>query len=110
MRSEALQIQMAFRQGGPGLQALLQIQQLMGRQQPQMTRGQRQAVVAGQSPQQRHGDAGQGLSQQGLMALAADTIEHHTGDAQPGLVVAEAPHQGRHRAGLTAGVHHQNHR
>ena len=82
----------------------------MGRQQAQVPGGQFQAVVARQGPQQGHGDRGQGFGQQGVVTLAAHAVQHHTGQLQPALVIAEAAHQRRHGARLPARFHHQHHR
>ena len=53
-----LQVQVPFAEGGPLALALLEVGQLPGGQQPQVAGGQRQAVVAGQDPQQGHGNRG----------------------------------------------------
>ena len=85
--------------------------QLPGRQQAQVTGGQLQAGVVRQHPQQRHLDAGQRLCQQGVVALAANSVEHHPGQLHRwGPMVAEAAHQGRQGARLPRRFHHKHHR
>ena len=63
-----------------------------------------------QSPQQGHGDRGQGFGQQGVVAFATHPVEHHASQLKPALVIAEATHQRCHGAGLPAGFHHQHNR
>ena len=105
-----LQVQVPFAKGSPLALALLQIGKFARGHQPQVAGGQLQAVVAGQHPQQRHGNRRQGFAEEGPVPLAADTIEHHPGDRQAGVMVAEAPHQGGQGTRLATGLHHQHDR
>ena len=99
---------MRFSERRPGLQAQLDILEFMGRQEPEVPRGQLQTGVPRQCPQHRHRDRGQGLPQQRLMAWTAHPIEHHASDGQAWIVVPEAAHQGGQGPGLPACLHHQD--
>ena len=82
----------------------------MGRGQAEMTARQGQGFAARQAAQQWHPHAIQHLGQQLPVPGAADFVEHHTGDVQLGIVIAESAHDGAEGCGLTTGIQHQHHR
>ena len=107
---QAFQVQVLAGQSGPGLASLLGGLQFMGRGQAEMPARQGQGFAAWQAAQQWHLHALQHVGQQLPVPGAADLVEHHAGDAQLGIVIAESAHDGAEGGGLTTGIQHQHHR
>ena len=82
----------------------------MGRSETQMPVWQLQARIRRQAAEATHIDVHEHVLEQFPMPGAADAIENHSRKVDAWILIPESPHQSSERAGLTAGIHHQNNR
>ena len=102
---------MCLGQFGPDHLSRLKIDEFLGGEKAKVPRGKFEAGVLRQHPQQGHGDAGQGFSQQAAVPIAPHPVEHHARQSdRRRAMVAEAADQCGEGTGLAGRLNHQNHR
>ena len=112
-RGEALnagEIAMALGELGEAMQAKLEVVVLERLHQAEVPLGKMNRLVARNGAEDRDVEGGDGALDRGAMAIAADTIQHDTGDADARIEAGKAEHRGCGGLRLARDVEHEQDR